>query len=128
MKRSLSTRLLALAGLLALMGAAPLAAQTYPVDVHIEAYDRQGLLRDISDVIAKDRLERVMRMEANRMTNLVLTEHEIATVHYWLGEFQKAEAVLEDGMRRAGDDVVRPHGHPREGVRAQRVRRRRGRR
>jgi GTP pyrophosphokinase len=28
----------------------------YPVDVALEAYDRQGLLRDISEVFAKERM------------------------------------------------------------------------
>lgn len=32
------------------------AAHTYPVDVHIEAYDRQGLLRDITALLAQDKI------------------------------------------------------------------------
>jgi GTP pyrophosphokinase len=28
----------------------------YPVDVHIQAFDRQGLLRDISEVFSKDKM------------------------------------------------------------------------
>jgi GTP pyrophosphokinase len=32
------------------------AAQVYPVDVYIEAFDRQGLLRDISEVFAKEKM------------------------------------------------------------------------
>ena len=30
--------------------------QVYPVDVHIEAFDRQGLLRDISEVFSKEKM------------------------------------------------------------------------
>ena len=30
-------------------------AQVYPVDVSIEAFDRQGLLRDISEVFSKEK-------------------------------------------------------------------------
>jgi len=29
---------------------------TYPVDVQIESYDRQGLLRDVSQVLANEKL------------------------------------------------------------------------
>lgn len=32
------------------------AAHTYPVDVHIEAYDRQGLLRDITALLAQEKV------------------------------------------------------------------------
>ena len=31
-------------------------AQVYPVDVHIHAYDRQGLLRDITGLLANERI------------------------------------------------------------------------
>lgn len=37
-------------------GAARSAAAVYPVDVAVEAVDRQGLLRDISEVFARERL------------------------------------------------------------------------
>ena len=30
--------------------------QVYPVDIHIEAFDRQGLLRDISEVFSKEKM------------------------------------------------------------------------
>jgi GTP pyrophosphokinase len=32
------------------------AAHTYPVDIHIEAYDRQGLLRDITALLSQDKI------------------------------------------------------------------------
>ncbi len=32
------------------------ATHTYPIDVHIEAYDRQGLLRDITALLAQDKI------------------------------------------------------------------------
>lgn len=31
-------------------------AHTYPVDIHIEAYDRQGLLRDITALLSQDKI------------------------------------------------------------------------
>jgi GTP pyrophosphokinase len=34
----------------------PADAAVYPVDVSVEAYDRQGLLRDISEVFAKEKM------------------------------------------------------------------------
>jgi GTP pyrophosphokinase len=30
--------------------------QTYPVDIHVKAFDRQGLLRDITEVLSNDHL------------------------------------------------------------------------
>ncbi len=32
------------------------AVHTYPVDIHIEAYDRQGLLRDITALLSQDKI------------------------------------------------------------------------
>jgi GTP pyrophosphokinase len=37
-------------------GAHPGEGQVYPVDVSVEAADRQGLLRDISEVFAKEKM------------------------------------------------------------------------
>jgi GTP pyrophosphokinase len=33
------------------------AGAAWEVDIQLQAFDRQGLLRDVSDVIAKDRLD-----------------------------------------------------------------------
>lgn len=38
--------------------------------------------------------------------NAGLTQHEVATVHYWLGEYRRAEAVLDDGLHKAGEDSL----------------------
>jgi len=38
--------------------------QTYPVDVHVSAYDRQGLLRDITTVVANERVN-VLTLDAD---------------------------------------------------------------
>ena len=40
----------------AVQGASGAASQVYPVDVAVEAADRQGLLRDISEVFAKEKM------------------------------------------------------------------------
>ncbi len=45
-------------------GTAP--AQTYPVDIHIKAYDRSGLLRDISQVLLN---EKVNTLAMNTLSN-----------------------------------------------------------
>jgi len=57
---------------------------------------REGL-RDL------DRALRGFEQEGN-LANGVLTQHEIAVCHYWLGEYQRAEVVLSSALRLSGDD------------------------
>lgn len=52
--------------------------QTYPVDINIEAYDRQGLLRDITQLMAS---ERVNVLSVNTMSDL---RHSTATIRMTL--------------------------------------------
>jgi GTP pyrophosphokinase len=46
-------------------------AQVYPVDVYIEAFDRQGLLRDISEVFSKEKMN-VIGVQTQSIKDLAL--------------------------------------------------------
>ena len=45
--------------------------QVYPVDVYIEAFDRQGLLRDISEVFSKEKMN-VIGVQTQSIKELAL--------------------------------------------------------
>jgi GTP pyrophosphokinase len=69
--------------------------RTYPVDVHIEAYDRQGLLRDITQVLATERVnvssvntltDRDTRVARMRLTLEVPDADRLARVLVRLGQ------------------------------------------
>lgn len=52
-------------------------SQTYPVDIHVKAFDRQGLLRDITEILSNDKLN-VMAVNTlsdrkTHMANMTLT-------------------------------------------------------
>jgi GTP pyrophosphokinase len=48
-----------------------LQTSVYPVDVYIEAFDRQGLLRDISEVFAKEKMN-VIGVQTQSVKDLAL--------------------------------------------------------
>jgi GTP pyrophosphokinase len=55
----------------------PEITETYPVDVRVEAYDRQGLLRDIASVVADEAINlsaaNVMTRKKDHMATMVVT-------------------------------------------------------
>jgi GTP pyrophosphokinase len=51
--------------------------QTYPVDIHVKAFDRQGLLRDITEILSNDKLNvmavNTMSDRKTHIANMTLT-------------------------------------------------------
>jgi GTP pyrophosphokinase len=75
-------------------------ASVYPVDVAIEAVDRQGLLRDISEVFAKEKMNviGVQTQSVKGMAWMTFTVEVTDSGH--LGRVLRAVAGLE-GVRAA---------------------------
>jgi GTP pyrophosphokinase len=79
------------------------AGAAFEVDVHVKAFDRQGLLRDISDVIAKDRLD-VLRVNTEShgeyaTMQITVRVRELAQLSRLLVRLQHVQNVIE--ARRA---------------------------
>ncbi len=79
------------------------AGAAFEVDVHVKAFDRQGLLRDISDVIAKDKLD-VLRVNTESRgeyatMQLTVRVRELAQLSRLLVRLQHVQNVIE--ARRA---------------------------
>lgn len=79
------------------------AGAAFEVEVHVKAFDRQGLLRDISDVIAKDKLDvlRVNTESRGEFATMQLTVRvrELAQLSRLLVRLQHVQNVIE--ARRA---------------------------
>lgn len=74
--------------------------QIYPVDVEIQAYDRQGLLRDISEVFAKEKMN-VIGVKTRSIKDMA---HMTFTVEVSLvSRLQKVLEIIQDvsGVRTA---------------------------
>jgi GTP pyrophosphokinase len=75
------------------------AGAAFEVDIRLKAFDRQGLLRDISDVIAKDKLD-VLRINTDSQgeyANMLLTVRikELQQLSRLLSRLQHVQNMLE---------------------------------
>ena len=84
--------------------------QTYPVAVHIEAWDRVGLLRDVSTMVSEDKVNMLgVRTEhGDRTTDVYLTLETtgVAQLSRLMGRVESVRGVITvnrqiDGARRA---------------------------
>ncbi len=84
--------------------------QTYPVAVHIEAWDRVGLLRDVSTMVSEDKVNMLgVRTEhGDRTTDVYLTLETtgVAQLSRLMGRLESVRGVITvnrqiDGARRA---------------------------
>ena len=77
------------------------AGAAFEVDIRLKAFDRQGLLRDISDVIAKDRLDvlRVNTESRGEFAHMQLTVRvkELQQLSRLLARLQHVQNVIEVG-------------------------------
>ena len=77
------------------------AGAAFEVEIHLKAFDRQGLLRDISDVIAKDRLDvlRVNTESRGEYAHMQLTVRvrELQQLSRLLARLQHVQNVIEVG-------------------------------
>ncbi|WP_296750155.1 bifunctional (p)ppGpp synthetase/guanosine-3',5'-bis(diphosphate) 3'-pyrophosphohydrolase [Thiobacillus sp.] len=77
------------------------AGAAFEVDIRLKAFDRQGLLRDISDVIAKDRLDvlRVNTESHGEFAHMQLTVRvkELQQLSRLLARLQHVQNVIEVG-------------------------------
>jgi GTP pyrophosphokinase len=77
------------------------AGAAFEVDIRLKAFDRQGLLRDISDVIAKDRLDvlRVNTDSRGEYAHMLLTVRvrELQQLSRLLARLQHVQNVIEVG-------------------------------
>jgi GTP pyrophosphokinase len=75
------------------------AGATFEVEIQLKAFDRQGLLRDISDVIAKDRLDvlRVNTETRGELAHMQLTVRvkELQQLSRLLARLQHVQNVIE---------------------------------
>ena len=75
------------------------AGAAFEVDIKLKAFDRQGLLRDISDVIAKDRLDvlRVNTESRGEYTTMRITVRikELQQLSRLLARLQHVQNVIE---------------------------------
>jgi len=75
------------------------AGAAFEVDIRLKAFDRQGLLRDISDVIAKDRLDvlRVNTESQGEFANMLITVRikELQQLARVLTRLQHVQNVVE---------------------------------
>jgi GTP pyrophosphokinase len=85
-------------------GSGPKAAgrsstQVYPVDVVLRARDRQGLLRDISDVFARDRLNVIgvhtVSRDAQAQMRFTVEVPNIAALNRTLAAVEQIDGVLQ---------------------------------
>jgi len=75
------------------------AGAAFEVDIRLKAFDRQGLLRDISDVIAKDRLD-VLRVNTETRgeyayMQLSVRVRELQQLSRVLARLQHVQNVIE---------------------------------
>jgi GTP pyrophosphokinase len=85
-------------GIAVAWGDEPRGARVYPVDVVIEATDRQGLLRDVSEIFAKERMNVVgVRSESVRDRTAWMTftveVSDSSRVAFVLGQVAKVKGV-----------------------------------
>ena len=77
------------------------AGAAFEVNIHLKAFDRQGLLRDVSDVIAKDRLDvlRVNTETRGEYAHMQLTVRirELQQLSRLLARLQHVQNVIEVG-------------------------------
>ena len=75
------------------------AGAAFEVDIRLKAFDRQGLLRDVSDVIAKDRLDvlRVNTETRGEVAHMQLTVRvkELQQLSRLLARLQHVQNVIE---------------------------------
>jgi len=75
--------------------------QTYPVDIVVEAFDRVGLLRDITQIIAGERLNliamnnRVNKDENSSITSLTVEIPNISTLQRLLAKITQLPNIIE---------------------------------
>ncbi len=77
------------------------ADSPFEVDIHLKAFDRQGLLRDISDVIAKEKLD-VLRVNTESRgeyatMQLTVRVRELPQLSKLLARLQHVQNVIEVG-------------------------------
>ena len=75
------------------------AGAAFEVDIQLKAFDRQGLLRDVSDVIAKDRVD-VLRVNTDTRGDLALMQltvrvKELQQLSRLLARLQHVQNVIE---------------------------------
>jgi len=79
------------------------ARPAYPVDVVLRARDRQGLLRDVSDVFARDRLNvtAVQTLSRDGVAQMQFTVEvpDIPQLYRTLGAVREVDGVIECGRR-----------------------------
>jgi len=77
------------------------AGAAFEVDIRLKAFDRQGLLRDVSDVIAKDKLDvlRVNTESRGEYAHMLLTVRikELQQLSRLLARLQHVQNVIEVG-------------------------------
>ena len=71
-------------------------AQVYPVDVSIEAFDRQGLLRDISEVFSKEKMN-VIGVQTQSMKDMAYMTFTVE-----VGDSRRLEKVISHVREVAG--------------------------
>jgi GTP pyrophosphokinase len=79
------------------------ASRTYPVDVHVRARDRQGLLRDVSDVFARDRLTvtavRTLSRDGVAQMQFTVEVGDVPQLQRTLGSVREVDGVMSCGRR-----------------------------
>jgi GTP pyrophosphokinase len=79
------------------------ASRTYPVDVHVRARDRQGLLRDVSDVFARDRLNvtavRTLSRDGVAQMQFTVEVGDVPQLQRTLGSVREVDGVMSCGRR-----------------------------
>jgi GTP pyrophosphokinase len=87
---------------------------TYPVAVHIEAWDRVGLLRDVSTIVSEDKVNMLgVRTEhGDRTTSVYLTLETtgVAQLGRLMAKLESVRGVISvtrqlDGSRRASGSL-----------------------
>ncbi|PUE47610.1 GTP pyrophosphokinase [Limnohabitans sp. 2KL-1] len=72
-------------------------ASVYPVDVAVEAFDRQGLLRDISEVFAKEKMNvigvQTQSIKGSAWMTFTVEIHDAATLNKVLGSVRGVKGV-----------------------------------
>jgi GTP pyrophosphokinase len=80
--------------------------KTYPVSVRVRAYDRDGLMRDVSTLIANEGISmtsiHVSTQNSLAIFDLVLQVTDIAQLSRVLNRMEALQNVLEARRNRAG--------------------------
>lgn len=82
------------------------AQQTYPVSVRISAYDRDGLLRDVSTVVSEEHIN-IANVSVNIKDSLATLEvildiHDVEVLSRVLARIEQLPNVIEARRWKAG--------------------------